>query len=858
MSNAVVANIPQKAKRFFKREWIRLLFLITICLFGVLPIGTILFKISGSDWSFIFSDRNFYSSLLNSLLYSSIGALLSTVFGLLFAYFLNRSSLKNKALFLVLLTFPMLVPTLSVGLGIRTLFGSNGFLDKLFGINIDAIGMPALIIGSFITTFPIAFLVLYDALAYENRSPYDAARTLGISGWSSFWHITIPYLKVPLISAYFAALTLVFSDYGVPMEVAGMVKTLPMYLYEQVMSTYQYGRASIVSLFLLLPALVSFIMDLIVHDAPSGDNTRSLFEPKKSFDIISLAAIIPFTVLLVLPQIAFIILAFVSSFPNDLSFTFAHFSAAFSNGYGVGVQQYLQNSLLMSFLTGLVGTAIAFVMAYVSTRIEGKLGKVIHIFALASLAIPGLVLGIGYIFFFKDSRGWFYGTMAILVTANVVHFLGSPYVMARNSLSKQNKDYEIVGNSLGINRFHVFWRVIVPNSFSTLVEMFSYFFLSSMTTISAVAFLCTYKNQPLSILITTFDKTSNYEMQAVVSFLILVVNVLIKSLFGVCNKIITAHLSRERKQFMPLTRYQFDLLTFLESNGKKKYSQRYLSDVLTLSLGTTNKTLNDLLGLGYVQLDAEGELSVAESGLKALEPYKVRKAIIFAAGFGSRMAPVTLDTPKPLVKVNGKRIVETLLDALVAKGITNIVIVRGYKKECFDVLLEKYPFIKFIDNDSFNVTNNISSAIRALDFIDRCYICEADLIIRNSNLIRKYEFSSNYLGARVNETDDWCFTVSGKFISKYAMGGDDCYQAFGISYWDEDSCKKLREDLVKIYNGRAGKENFWEMVPLKLCRKDFKVEVRKCEKTDIVEIDNFSELVDLDPSYANYPGHEKY
>ena len=214
-----------------------------------------------------------------------------------------------------------------------------------------------------------------------------------------------------------------------------------------------------------------------------------------------------------------------------------------------------------------------------------------------------------------------------------------------------------------------------------------------------------------------------------------------------------------------------------------------------------------------------------------------------------QVAPVTLDTPKPLVKVNGVRILDTLLDALYSKGITNITIVRGYKKEQFDQLLEKYPTIRFIDNPEFNLANNISSAIHAIDLIDRCYICEADLYITNPEIINKYEYRTNYLGAKVTETDDWCFKKRNGNAVGYQMGGTDCYQAFGISYWDEEDGHKLSQDIQEVYQSPGGKERYWEQVPLVYRKEHYRVEVRECRDEDIVEIDTFNELKAIDKTY---------
>ena len=193
---------------------------------------------------------------------------------------------------------------------------------------------------------------------------------------------------------------------------------------------------------------------------------------------------------------------------------------------------------------------------------------------------------------------------------------------------------------------------------STLVEMFSYFFLNSMITISAVAFLCTYDNQPLSILITTYEKNSNYEMQSVISIIILFLNVVARVIFMAITTVINRRNNREVEGGIGLSRYEIELLTYLEREGKGIYSQRKLADDLTITLNNASKLVRDLAEHDFINELADGSIEISEKGLKALEPYRVRKAIILAAGFGQRLAPVTLDTPKPLVRVNGVRILD--------------------------------------------------------------------------------------------------------------------------------------------------------------------------------------------------------
>lgn len=234
---------------------------------------------------------------------------------------------------------------------------------------------------------------------------------------------------------------------------------------------------------------------------------------------------------------------------------------------------------------------------------------------------------------------------------------------------------------------------------------------------------------------------------------------------------------------------------------------------------------------------------------KALEPYRVKRAIFMAAGFGKRMVPVTLKTPKPLVKVNGTRLIDTLLDAVIAAGIEEIIIVRGYLKEQFDQLLEKYPNIKFIDNDAYNEANNISSVMCARHLLQNAYILESDLLLSNPGLITKYQYTSNYLGVPIDKTDDWCFETDNKIITKVKIGGENCHHMFGISYWDENDGAKLAQHVKEAFESPGGKDFYWEEVSLKYFKNEYKIHVRECSFSDIAEIDTLEELIQLDSSY---------
>ena len=292
-----------------------------------------------------------------------------------------------------------------------------------------------------------------------------------------------------------------------------------------------------------------------------------------------------------------------------------------------------------------------------------------------------------------------------------------------------------------------------------------------------------------------------------------------------------------------MTEKEFGVLTALESHTEK-LSQRELAKFTGVSVGTVNSTLVLLEENGLVK-----DGFITQKGIDALAPYRVKRAVFIAAGFGSRLVPITLNTPKPLIRVKGIRIIDSMLDAVVKAGIEEIIIVRGYLSEQFDQLLYKYPNIKFIENPAYNETNNISSAMCARYNLSNAYILEADILLKNPSLIKKYQYCSNYCGVKCDSTDDWClFSNKGK-ITGVSVGGVNGHRMVGISYWTENDGRHLSECIEKVYNMPGGKERYWDNVPLSYFINDFDLHIRECSFDDFVEIDTFNELKALDSVY---------
>ena len=297
---------------------------------------------------------------------------------------------------------------------------------------------------------------------------------------------------------------------------------------------------------------------------------------------------------------------------------------------------------------------------------------------------------------------------------------------------------------------------------------------------------------------------------------------------------------------MDLNRKEFSILAALAETDEA-LPQRALSSRTGYSLGSVNQLVRNLTARELMQ-----DSRITPKGILALQPYRAKRAVFIAAGFGSRLVPVTLDMPKPLVPVHGKRLIDGLIDAVLAAGIEDIIIVRGYMAEKFEVLKEKYPMIRFVDNPGYAEANNILSALCVKNELQNSYIFDADLLIRNPAVITRYHYTSDFLGVYKERTDDWCFPVKNGIIQDEKRGGLDCYQVIGISYWNAADGARMAEDLQTVAEMPGGREYYWEQVPMSVLKDRYRVAIRPCSEDDIQEIDTFAELKAIDPSYENY------
>lgn len=490
----------------------------------ILPIINLASNLEPETFRKLIEAESFKESIRNSLIVTSIATLISITLSYLLAYTIKRTNIKHRALLTVLLTLPMLIPSISHGLGIINLFGKSGIITNILGVNFNIMRFNGVLLGSILYSFPVSFLMFTDAFNYIDNSMYEMAEIIGLNKFQTFKKITFYYMKKPLLSAIFAVFTLIFTDYGVPLAVGGRYMTLPLYLYREVIGLLDFSKGTLIGMFLLIPALVSFLFDLLSKDRANNNFVNKEFVIKENKIIDKFLKILVYFVIIFLFILlgSFLYLSIIEKYPYNTAFSLKHFKYVIDNN----ILKVLFNSLLIALSTSIIGTTIAYVTAYITGRLKGKGNKLLHIATIITLAIPGIVLGLAYMMIFKDT--FIYRTYLIMILVNIVHFIASPYLMAYNALGKINQNYEVVGMTCGISRFKIVKDVIIPNSIDTILEMLSYFFVNSMITISAVTFLFGTNTMPLSLMINQYEGQMMYEEAAIISIIILLFNLIIK------------------------------------------------------------------------------------------------------------------------------------------------------------------------------------------------------------------------------------------------------------------------------------------------------------------------------------------
>ena len=450
-----------------------------------------------------------------------------------------RKNREIKVIFVILAVFffaflcvPMLLPTITYGFAIIYSFGKQGLLTRLFGRQLfDIYGFNGLLLGYVIYTLPISFMLINNTMGYIDKKFTVVSRLMGDTPVRTFWMTVLQPLLGTLAASFIQTFFLCFTDFGIPASVGGSYEVIASVLYTEMLgSVPNFGNGAVVALVMLVPSVVSITVLTILERYNVRYSKISQIELKenRARDTIfsgmsALILIAVFSVFLVM-----FLVPFVDEWPYRMSFTMEHVRAVFEDSTLFGV--YI-NSVIVALVTALAGTFVSYGAALVTARssVNGKLKRVVESIALITNTIPGMVIGLAYLFCFSGTG--LQNTFAILIICNMVHFFSTPYLMMKSSLSKMNGSWETTAMLMGDNWVKTIIRVVTPNAVSSLLEVFSYYFVNAMVTVSAVIFLAGARTMLVTTKIKELQYFNQYNEIFVLSLLILFTNMAGKFLF---------------------------------------------------------------------------------------------------------------------------------------------------------------------------------------------------------------------------------------------------------------------------------------------------------------------------------------
>lgn len=479
----------------------------------------------------LLTENNIGTAFKNSTLISAASGLLTTVLAFIPAYAINYTNIniKFKKVFATLITLPMLLPTITYGFALMYSYGNAGLITKILGFKIVNIyGAWGLIISYVIYTLPISFLLLNNSMRYIDKKFMIVSRLLGDAPLKSFFVTVLRPLLNTLAISFIQSFTLSFTDYGIPAALAGNIDLISIKLYSTMLGSLpNFNTGSAISVVMLLPSILSISLIGWLNKYNIRYNKISKVELKKNMVRDVVFAIL--TSALIAAILSVFIVIFVTpltkQWPYHLGLTLDTISRVFLDKTLMNVYK---NSLFVSFFSALIGTLIVYGAALISARNEPlqKWGKLPDIVSLITNTIPGMVLGVGYMIAFKGTA--LQNTFLILILCNIVHLYSSPYLMIKDGLEKLNASWETTARLMGDSWLKTVLRVITPNVWTTLLEAFSYLFVNSMVTVSAIIFLAGTRTMIMTAKIKEFQHFAKFNEIFVLSILILTTNLLIK------------------------------------------------------------------------------------------------------------------------------------------------------------------------------------------------------------------------------------------------------------------------------------------------------------------------------------------
>lgn len=531
-------------KRKVRNVEIKVIFGILIAIFALflaMPVIRLLIKsfvgeagVTLANYMDVCQGRGFAKALGNSFAVAGASALITTLLAFVLAYTIHYTNVPKplKGFIRGAARLPMLLPTITYGFAIIYSFGRQGLLTNLLGRQpFDIYGFNGLLLGYVIYTLPISFMLIYNTMLYVDKKYLIVSRVMGDGAFSGFLITIIRPLLGTLATSFIQSFFLCFTDFGIPASVGGEYEVIATVLYNQMLgSVPDFSRGAVVAMIMLIPSVISILVLRWLEKYNIRYHKISTIELRqnKARDVgCAIASVLILLCVLSVFLVIFVI-PFVEEWPYSVNFTLEHFQSVFSDPSLFGVYQ---NSLLVAALTAIIGTLTAYGAALATARstLSGKLKNVIESIAQVTNTIPGMVIGVAFLFAFSGTD--LQNTFLLIIICNVVHFFSTPYLMMKNTLSKMNASWETTAMLMGDSWIKTIIRVVTPNAMATILEVFSYYFINAMVTVSAVIFIAGARTMVITTKIKELQYYTRFNEVFVLSLLILFTNIIAKIVF---------------------------------------------------------------------------------------------------------------------------------------------------------------------------------------------------------------------------------------------------------------------------------------------------------------------------------------
>lgn len=487
----------------------------------------------------VLTGKGFLTALGHSAAVSIASAVTATAIAFFLAYTIQYTNVSPvfKSLIRTLATLPMLLPTITYGFAIIYSFGKQGLLTRLFGRQIFEIyGFGGLLFGYVIYTLPVSFLLILNTMRYIDKKFSVVSRVMGDKPLKTFLQTVARPLLGTLAASMVQCFFLCFTDYGIPASVGGRYDVVATVLYNEMLgSVPDFNRGAVVAMMMLIPSAVSIALLRWLEKYNIRYSKISTVEIRKNRlrDGVFFAGSAVFLLGLLSVFAVIFVVPLVSEWPYQTSFTLEHVISTLTDR---SLTDVYQNSLVVAVCTAAGGLLVTCGAALATARsgLNSRLKAVIDGIALVTNTIPGMVIGIAFLFIFTGTP--LQNTLILIIICNIVHFFSTPYLMMKNSLSKLNSSWEATASLMGDSWFQTIVRIITPNMASTLLEVFGYYFVNAMVTVSAVIFIAGARTMVITTKIKELQYYTKFNEVFVLSLLILFTNLAVKGLLAALKK----------------------------------------------------------------------------------------------------------------------------------------------------------------------------------------------------------------------------------------------------------------------------------------------------------------------------------